>query len=126
MNPEKRFGQIEEILAEALIKIDRIEDLATKTFGLAETAHSNGEITARGLASLTIENQRAHQKLSDKIDDVKQQLDDKIDDVKQQLDDKIDDVKQQLDDKLNSIQGDITNLKEGQQQIMNFLREKFS
>ena len=115
MNPEKRFGQIEEILAEALIKIDRIEDLATKTFGLAETAHSNGEITARGLASLTIENQRAHQKLSDKIDDVKQQLDDKIDDVKQQL-----------DDKLNSIQGDITNLKEGQQQIMNFLREKFS
>jgi len=30
MNPERRFSQIEEVLSEALIKIDRIEDLATK------------------------------------------------------------------------------------------------
>lgn len=93
MSPERHFGQIEEVLSESLIKIDRIEDLATKTFGLAETAHTNGETTARAVASLTIENQQAHQ---------------------------------QMNDKLDTIQDDITDLKNGQQQIMNFLREKFS
>ena len=93
MNPERRFSQIEEVLSEALLKIDRIEDLATKTFGLAETAHTNGEITARAVASLTIENQQAHQ---------------------------------QINQKLDAVQKDISSLKEGQQQIMNFLREKFS
>lgn len=71
MNPERRFSQIEEVLAEALIKIDRIEDLATKTFSLAETAHTNGEITARAVASLTIENQQAHQQMNDKLDGLK-------------------------------------------------------
>ena len=93
MNPERRFGQIEEVLSEALIKIDRIEDLATKTFGLTETAKTNGETTARAVANLTIENQQAHQ---------------------------------QINQKLDAVQQDINGLKEGQQQIMNFLREKFS
>lgn len=93
MNPERRFGQIEEVLSEALIKIDRIEDLATKTFGLSETAHTNGETTARAVASLTIENQQAHQ---------------------------------QINQKLDAIQDDIADLKNGQRDIMNFLREKFS
>jgi outer membrane murein-binding lipoprotein Lpp len=81
MNPEKRFGQIEEVLAEALIKIDRIEDLATKTFSIAETAKANGETTARAVANLTIENQQAHQQLNDKIDG----LNDKFDGLKEEV-----------------------------------------
>jgi len=74
MNSERRFGQIEEVLSEALIKIDRIEDLATKTFSLAETAKTNVETTARAVASLTIENQQAHQQMSDKLDAVKEDV----------------------------------------------------
>lgn len=71
MNPEKRFGQIEEVLAEALVKIDRIEDLATKTFSIAEEAKANGETTARAVANLTIQNQEAHQQMNDKLDGLK-------------------------------------------------------
>jgi hypothetical protein len=89
MNPERRFGQIEEVLAEALIKIDRIEDLATKTFGLAETAHTNGETTARAVANLTLE-----------VRVIKENV-------------------QNVNLKIDQIQ-------EGQRDIMNFLREKFS
>lgn len=111
MNPEKRFGQIEEVLAEALIKIDRIEDLATKTFSIAETAKTNGETTARAVANLTIENQQAHQQLNAKIDGVSQQLNDKIDG---------------LNDKFDGLNDKFDGLKEEVSQIMNFLREKFS
>lgn len=89
MNPERRFGQIEEVLADALVKIDRIEDLATKTFGLSETAHTNGETTARAVASLTLE-----------VVEIKA------------------DVK--------NINAKIDQVQDGQQQVMNFLREKFS
>jgi chromosome segregation ATPase len=89
MNPEKRFGQIEEVLAEALVKIDRIEDLATKTFSIAEEAKHNGETTARAVANLTIE-----------LGEVKK------------------DVKL-INTKIDQVQ-------EGQRDIMNFLREKFS
>jgi hypothetical protein len=89
MNPERRFGQIEEVLADALVKIDRIEDLATKTFGLSETAYTNGETTARAVASLTLE-----------VIEIKA------------------DVK--------NINAKIDQVQDGQQQIMNFLREKFS
>lgn len=71
MNPERRFGQIEEVLAEALIKIDRIEDLATKTFGLAETANTNGETTARAVAKSTVENQRNFDQVFSELSDIK-------------------------------------------------------
>ena len=71
MNPERRFSQIEEVLSEALIKIDRIEDLATKTFGLAETAHTNGETTARAVAKSTVENQRNFDKVFSELSDIK-------------------------------------------------------
>jgi|GEM_PF-5963789 len=89
MNPERRFSQIEEVLAEALIKIDRIEDLATKTFSLAEAAHTNGETTARAVANLTLE-------VREITEDVK------------------------------SVNTKIDQIQEGQRDIMNFLREKFS
>ena len=89
MNPKRRFSQIEEVLSEALIKIDRIEDLATKTFGLSETAHTNGETTARAVANLTLE-----------VRGIKENV-------------------QSINTKIDQVQ-------EGQRDIMNFLREKFS
>lgn len=71
MNPERRFSQIEEVLAEALIKIDRIENLATKTFGLAETTNTNGETTARAVAKSTVENQRNFDQVFSELSDIK-------------------------------------------------------
>ena len=71
MSPERRFGQIEEVLAEALTKIDRIEDLATKTFGLAETANTNGETTAIAVAKSTVENQRNFDRVFSELSDIK-------------------------------------------------------
>jgi hypothetical protein len=89
MNPERRFSQLEEVIAEILQKQDRIEDLAIKTFSLAETANSNVETTARAVASLTLE-----------VGEIKV------------------DVK--------NIYNKVDQIQEGQQQIMTFLREKFS
>ena len=89
MNPERRFGQLEEVIAEMLQKQDRIEDLAIKTFSLAETANANVETTARAVASLTLE-----------VGEIKV------------------DVK--------NIYTKVDQIQEGQQQIMTFLRERFS
>lgn len=86
MNPEKRFGQIEELLAEVLMKVDRVADNQGKTLDLAvntatevaqlkpivdatiekvnqvdeatKVLYTMGESTARAVASLTVETQR--------------------------------------------------------------------
>lgn len=96
MNPEKRFGQIEEVLAEALVKIDRIEDLATKTFSVAEEAKHNGETTARAVANLTVEVREIKQGVTEIRQDV------------------------------NTLNTKLDRVEDGQRDIMKFLRDKFS
>jgi hypothetical protein len=93
MNPQKRFGQLEEVMSEMLQKQDRIEDLATKTFSLAETAHTNGETTARAVANLTIENQQAHQQMNQKLDVVQEQMNQKLDVVQEQMKQELNEVR---------------------------------
>ncbi|TAE32502.1 MAG: hypothetical protein EAZ91_04020 [Cytophagales bacterium] len=114
MNPEKRFGQLEEVMAEMLQKQDRLEALAVQTFELAFNTDTkvdelrdevngridsldeklngridsldeklngridsldeklNGRIdtVARAVADLTVDNQREHQQINDKLDDL--------------------------------------------------------
>lgn len=92
MNPEKRFGQIEEILADVVIKVDRLADGQAKLLGhVAEQGTEINSLTgqvssltdktetvARAVASLTIENQKAHQQINDKLDNIMSFLQEKL------------------------------------------------
>lgn len=91
MNPEKRFGQIEEILTDVVIKVDRLADgqgklLEHVTQQAAELEKRGAEINelketvnnldakvgtiAQGLTNLTVENQREHRVMNDKLDEI--------------------------------------------------------
>jgi N12 class adenine-specific DNA methylase len=107
MNPQKRFGQLEEIMAEMLQKQDRLETLAVQTFEVAFNADTKVETlnekvdaldekltakidsvdekqttridtVARAVADLTVDNQREHQQLNDKLDGIMAYLKEKL------------------------------------------------
>jgi tetrahydromethanopterin S-methyltransferase subunit G len=114
MNPEKRLGQLEEVMAEMLQKQDRLETLAVQTFDYAvqidtkvDANHEkiNGRIDAldakldaktdmlaRGIANLTVENQKFRQEVNTRFDGI----DSKIDNLNDKFDGLMDYLKAKL------------------------------
>ena len=90
MNPEKRFGQIEELLADVIIKVDRltdgqgkilehvakqgadIENLKTEVEDIKTTFGIKIDTTARAIGTLTVENQRNFNEIKEELGQVKQ------------------------------------------------------
>jgi hypothetical protein len=88
MNPEKRFGQIEEILADVVIKIDRVVDNQGKILDEVtqqrvdiEALGASGESTARGLANLTVEVQKGFTQTEQQIQELRTEMNQRFDQI---------------------------------------------
>lgn len=125
MTPERRFNQIEPILADVVQKVDRLIETngqiineVSKISGIErETARISGieketvkipgiertvSITAKGLVNLTT--------------NVNQRFD--------QQQNQINDLRQEINQRFDRFQQDVTDVKSGQQLILQILREK--
>ena len=147
MTPNRRLDQLEPLMADSLQKIDRLiegqgklVELATDTKAELDQVKKLGDLTANGLANLTVSSQKQFEELKaglegiitgqDELKTVQDQLitgQDELRTVQDQLitgQNELKTVQDQLitgQDELRAVQN---QLKAGQDAIMHYLREK--
>lgn len=136
MTPNRRFNQIEPVLADVVQKVDRliegngqiidqvskISGIETKVAGIEtnvsvieqETTKIPGiertvSITAKGLIDLTTDVNKRFDQQQNQINDLRQEMKQQFTEVNQRFD---------------QFQQDVTDVKSGQQLILQILREK--
>ncbi|WP_020600322.1 hypothetical protein [Spirosoma panaciterrae] len=78
MTPDRRLDQLEPIMADSLQKIDRLIEGQGQILEVATRADQKADITAKGVAELTISTQRQYEDLKAGQEAIMQYLREKL------------------------------------------------
>lgn len=143
MTPDRRLDQIEPLVAEVLQKVDRLVESNGKLLDLAvntqanladfkDEVRTNNEITARGIANLTVSTQRQFDELKAGFGGLKEDFAG----LKASQEKQFDELKTGgettagtvtgLTVKFDELKAEFSELKTGQELILQLLRDKLS
>ena len=133
MTPDRRLDQIEPLVAEVLQKVDRLVESNGKLLDLAvntqadladfkDEVRTNNEITARGIANLTVSTQRQFDELKADFGGLRTDFGGLSTSTQKQFDE----LKTDFGDLTASTQKQFDELKAGQELILQILRDKLS
>ena len=133
MTPSKRLDQIEPVLADVAQKTDRLIESNGQIFELASKNNAIIELTARGLADLTLTVNKRFESVDRRFDTMDMRFE-SVDRRFDTMDTRFEGIDRRLDDQGNGIQElkiNVVELKQGQsriedsqQQILTILRER--
>lgn len=133
MTPDRRLDQLEPVMADVLQKVDRLieghgqlVELAVDTKAQLEQTKKTGEITADGLANLTVYVQQGFANVDQGFVNVQKEfanVDQGFVNVQKEFAN-VDQKFVGVDQKFANVQKDLADVKAGQEMIMQYLREK--
>lgn len=106
MKPDRRLDQLEPLMADALQKIDRLIEGQGQILDIAIRADQKADITAKGLANLTIKvndiadkQAEFHQEVNQRFDGVNQ----RFEDLNQKIDTEIGGLRQEMNQRFDQL-----------------------
>ena len=130
MTPDKRLNQIEPVLADVVQKVDRLIEgngqiihEVSKIPGIERTVL----ITAKGLADLTISVNQRFNSVDERFNSVDEHFDQFQQEVNQQFEgvnQRFGQLQHEVNQRFDQLQQEVSDVKSGQQLILQILREK--